>query len=217
MCSYFWSNSNLFRKIRNAKFFGCNIVQMVVYCPLILLCSLSETWLPLIETKQDSPWLTRVIIKGRVYSGEYICQFSVEMWSCLRCLLFSEPYSPPSLSFVCYAFVPAPLLVVYLQKTMNYFLCRNSNMKDYPIFEEGYCTCTDSIVFVMFVIMYINLQMLITLVCRPSAVIFDYRFISTLGVQLTGLFGCLVMACILGMMFPIVTPLESPEQSPANK
>ena len=67
------------------------------------------------------------------------------------------------------------------------------------------------------VLMCVDHQIATALTFLPSLVIFDYRFISTVGVQLVGFFGCLAMACILGMMFPIVTPLESTQQTHVDK
>ena len=61
---------SVFRKMRNAKFLRCNVLETLVYFPLILLCIYSKIWLPLVDTNQDSPWRTRLMIEGRVFTGE---------------------------------------------------------------------------------------------------------------------------------------------------
>ena len=79
--------------------------------------------------------------------------------------------------------------------------------------EKTHCECCDTMIFAILIIMCAAYQITTALTLLPSLVISDYCFISTLGVQLMGFFGCVAMACVLGMMFPIVTPLESTEQT----
>jgi hypothetical protein len=77
---------------------------------------------------------------------------------------------------------------------------------------KEFCFPFDTILFAILAIGCLVHQLMTAAICLPSAVIFGSHFISTLGVQLTGFFGCLTIAGTLGVMFPIQTSLEYSEQ-----
>jgi hypothetical protein len=80
--------------------------------------------------------------------------------------------------------------------------------------EKGVSWFNESLLFGMLVTACVAHQFMTALACQPSSMVFDSLFMSTLGVQLTGFFGCLAIACALGSMFPILKQLESFAQSP---
>lgn len=134
----------------------------------------------------------------------------------MKSLVFSEPYSPLSASFGLHTFLLSPILISYFLKISNYLQCAMW-LRDEPRVLEAHCHLTDSIVFGAFVATSIALQMMIVVINRPSALIFDFRFIPTAVVQFTGFSGCVGMACALESIFPIPTPPESSDRTLVNK
>ena len=76
-----WSHSDIFRKMRNAKFLRGNIIEMVVHFFSMLLSMRDGKW-PLLVT----PWRPRLMIKGIVFTGEYIYHSTCEIFLLDSCL-----------------------------------------------------------------------------------------------------------------------------------
>ena len=144
-------------------------------------------------------------------------QSSVWIVVYLKCFLFSEPYSINSPSNLLHASIVGLITAVFPFKVASYLLFPENIFKERVAREKIHCECCDIMIFAILVIMCVVYQITTALTFLPSLVIYDYRFISNIGMQLMGFFGCMAMACALGMMFPIVTPLESWEHIHVNQ
>ena len=183
----------------------------------MLLRLLAGIWQPLIDAKKDSPWLTRVMIEGQVYSGEYICRPSAWMLSCPTGFLFLEPSSYDSPSCFCEFIMTSITFQLCILPIVMHLMCAKTYSRDDIELDKEFCILFDIMLFAILVIGCSVHQMMTALTCLPSAVFFGSHFISTLGVQLTGFFGCLAIAGTLGVMFPIQPPLASFEKPLANQ
>ena len=214
---------SVFRKMRKLKFVRCNVVELTVYCPLMLLCLLSATWTPLVEPNPYLPWSPRLLIKSRVYLGEYVqwsrCEADDFCWNLkrLEVVSFLDPYSPSSPSLILFMTIIALMTIFYLFSISIWAILADTDFGSDPEDEERFYRFVDSALFAVLVIGCAAHLIMTAVIFLPSLVIFDQRFIATLAIQLSGFVGCLAMACTLGVMFPVAVPVESLAHTPENK
>jgi hypothetical protein len=101
------------------------------------------------------------------------------------------------------------LMVIFYMFSLSFWIALSAtDLEGCPEDEERSCHSIDSGLFAGLVIVCAAHQIMNALICRAPSIVFDYRFISTLGIQLSGFFGCLAMANKLGVMFPVAIPLK---------
>ena len=209
--------------MRKLKFVRCNVVELTVYCPLMLLCLLSATWTPLVDPIQDLPWSPRLLIKSRVYLGEYVQWSTCEADDfCLNLrefelVSFLDPYSPFSPSLLLCVMLLCLTVIFFIFSVSFWVILAGTDFGSDPEDEERFYRFVDSALFVVLVMGCAAHLIMTTVTFLPSLVIFDQRFVSTLAIQLSGFVGCLAMACTLGVMFPVAIPLESSAHTLENK
>jgi hypothetical protein len=131
--------------------------------------------------------------------------------------LFSESYSRLSPSFLLCVFVDGFTGGLFLFRLQFHICFGMMNFKDDEDLEKVTHHFFHSLFFAILLIACAAHQIMTALTCRPLLMIVDYRFISTVSVQLMGCFGCVGMACALGSMVSTLTPLESSERILVSK
>ncbi len=197
------------------------VLPFLVYVPLFLIIFFGDFWLPFDSFIGDlPPKLTKEHIE-RFYIGEYTIftfivvnhlDFLLKIdlpYKYKSPLLFvserCSPYSshPAFHQFLIHQFLLVFLLVLIIMSLCMCICC--PRQRDNPRIE--YLSLSLAIL-VCLAISCICIQISSAMTCRPIEIIFDFRFLSVLSVQLIGFIGCLLFAVKLGVTYAIEIPIQ---------
>ena len=176
---------SVFRKMRKLKFVRCNVVELTIYCPLMLLCLLSATWITLVDPYEDLPWSPRLIIKSRVYLGKYLRWSACEADAfCLNrrrfeVVSFLDPHSPCSLSLLLCVMILWLIIIFFIFSLSIWITLAGTDFGSGPEDEERFYGFVDTALFAVLVMGWTTHQAMTAVIFLPSVVIFDQRFVST--------------------------------------